>query len=180
MTTITPTRLVDQPIDMKQYKRFQSIELPKIILGFVIRNKYDEQRLRIKSIMRPKRIAHEFGDHDQLSIMAFHAIELQGTSRVNHLCEAIHRASPITTDSYRNILKYNRLSCDTCSQMLRDGVYPIDIKCLPLLSNNRFKTDYVWLRTLLETNDDLPWFSSWSNLNIFMLCPSFLTHNQHK
>lgn len=180
MTTIAPTRLADQPVDLKRYKRFQSIEFPKIILGFVIRNKYDEQRLQIKPIMQPKRIAHDFGDHDHLSTMTFHAVELQGTPQVNHLCEAIHRASPITMDSYRNILQYNRLSCDACSQMLRDGVYPIDIKCLPLLSKNRYKTDYVWLRTLLETNDDLPWFSSWSNFNIFMLCPSFLARNQHK
>lgn len=145
-----------------------------------MRNRYDEQRLRFKSIMRPRYIAHQFGDHDRLETMRFHAIELQGTTKVTHLCETIHRASPITPDSYCNILKYNRLSCDTGKQLLRDGVYPIDIKCLPVLSKNRFKTSYTWLRTLLETNDDLPWFSSWSDFNIFMLCPSFISQTQHK
>lgn len=175
----TPTQLFEQPVNCSKYKRYNVLQLPKIILGFAIRNQYDEQRLRIKSVMRPKNISHVCGDDDQ-HIMRFHAIELNGNTRVNHLCSTIHRASPITPESYRNILKYNRLSCDTNTQLLRDGVYPIDVKCLPLLSRNKFRTDYIWLRSLLETNEDLPWFSSWSNFNIFMLCSGIMTQNQHK
>ncbi len=180
MTSYTPTQLFDQPATVNKYKHYSAVELPKIILGFVIKNKYDESRLKIKPLMQPKSIAHDIGDHDKLSTMHFHGIELEPTKRVGHLCSTIHRAMPITPDSYMNILKYNRLSCDNCIGLLRDGVYPIDIKCLPVLSRNKFKTDYTRLRTMLETNDDLPWFSSWSDFNIFMLCPSFLSKNLHK
>jgi len=162
----TITKLFDQPVEKKRYTPTTSKQLPEIIMGFVMKNRYDERRLKIKTLMNPVNVVH--------STIHIHGVRLDSLETVNHLCETITRAEPITVESYKNILKYNRLSCDNCSQHLRPGVYPVDIKCLPILSRNRHKSDYLYLRSLLEHDEKLPWFSSWAEFNIFVLCPSII------
>ena len=51
------------------------------------------------------------------------------------------------------------------------------IDWLPHLKNNsnsdtKLITHYEQLRTMLQENDDLPWFSNWSHFKIFLLMPS--------
>lgn len=176
----TITRLFDQPVTKNKYRLMKSTELPRLIMGFVMKNKYDERRLRIKNMLRPISVSHEYRDDDKMSKVHIHGVELDAQAVVSHLCETIHRAKPITTQSYMNILKYNRLSCNNCSQHLRDGVYPMDITCLPRLSKNRHRSDYLYLRSMLEHDEDLPWFSSWTEFNIFMLCPGNIQTTQYK
>lgn len=159
---IKPVDLVEQP-PVKLYKPV--IQHPLLLLGFVIHNEYDERRLSIKRMLRPMNICQDGTN--------IHGIELNPKKSVHHLCETISRAQPITHESYKNILKYNRLSCDNCSQHLRNGVYPIDISCVSTLSNNKYSSNYMSLRAMLDTSDDLPWFSNWTEFNIFMICPSF-------
>ena len=174
----SPINLVEEQIDTKRYTPFNTCDLPKIILGFNIKNKYDEDRLQIRPMFNPRNILHHYGVDSRLTPIYFHGIELEPRSKVSHLCSVIKNASPITVESYQNILKYNRLKCDTCYSHLRDGVYPIDITCLQKLSRNRYKSCYLYLRSLLESNEELPWFASWSSFNVFMLCPSII-HSKH-
>lgn len=174
------TNLADQSVVHERYKPAPINTLPCIVMGFVMKNRYDEQRLKIKKILAPVNLEHEYKSSDGVDKIYIHGIKLEPLPSVNHLCEAINRARPITPHSYKNILKYNRLSCDNCVQHLRDGVYPIDVNCLPLMSRNRFKSDYLYLRSLLEHDETLPWFSSWSEFNIFMLCPSFIHTPNYK
>ena len=176
----SPINLIEEQVDPKKYTPYKVFDFPKIILGFNIKNKYDEDRLRIRSMFSPKRIMHFYGEDGELHPIYFHGIELEPRGKVNHLCSVIRNASPVSVESYQNILEYNRLKCDSCFSYLRDGVYPIDITCLQRLSRNRYKSGYLSLRPLLEDNEDLPWFSSWSSFNIFMLCPSILYNNYHK
>lgn len=170
----TPLTLIDQPVTKKLYKPYALTQLPKLIMGFAVNNKYDETRLKIKKVIKPKYIVHNVGDGDELRPRYFHGIELRPRRKVSHLCSVIHKAMPVTLETYRNILKYNRLTCDNAAQHLRDGVYPIDMTCVTSLSTNKYKNDFLLLRTLLENSEKLPWFSNWTEFNIFMLCPSFL------
>lgn len=170
----SPVKLVEQDINSDDYNVYSINDLPKIVLGFNIKNKYDAKRLKIKPMLRPKNIRHFYGQDQELKPIYFHGIELEPKNKVSHLCSVINRAMPVTTDSYKNILEYNRMSCNNCYTHLRDGVYPIDVDCLPKLSRNKYKSNYLFLRSLLEHDEDLPWFANWSNFNIFMLCPSIL------
>lgn len=176
----TITQLVDQPVDRRKYRATTSSTLPDLVMGFPIKNQYDEKRLRIKKMLQPISITHQYRDDDRHVDMHIHGVRLSAQPMVKRLCETIERAKPITMESYKNILKYNRLSCNSCAHHLRDGVYPMDITCLPLLSNNRYRSDYMYLRSMLEHDEDLPWFSSWSEFNIFMLCPSVIHSTDHK
>lgn len=172
--TISPLTLAEQPVTQKKYKKYNLNFLPKLILGFQIKDKYDEKRLRIKKSLNPKYIEHHVGYDDKLKPAYFHAIELEPRKQVSHLCSVIKQAAPITPESYKNILKYNRLSCDDNISYLRDGVYPIDMRHVTALSTNRYKNNFLHLRSLMDHDYDLPWFASWKDFNIFMLCPSFL------
>lgn len=176
----TVTRLAEQPVTKTKYKQSRNTSLPRIIMGFVMKNKYDEKRLCIKKMLRPVNVSHTYVTDNKTETMHIHGVWLNPQPIMNRLCETISRAKPLTSQSYINILKYSRLSCNNCLQHLRDGVYPMDITCLPLLSKNKFKSDYLYLRSLLDHNNQLPWFSSWSEFNIFMLCPSFIEPNNYK
>jgi len=175
-----PLTLADQPIDTSKYTSYDPCQLPKLIMGFMIKNKYDEHRFRLKSIAKPKNIMHLVGDDNMLTPVFFHGVELSPRRQVSHLCSIIQQAMPITTESYKNILQYNRLSCDNCARYLRDGVYPIDMSCVSTLSTNKYNNDFLYLRSLLDSDESLPWFSNWNDFNIFMPCPSFLTKQQYK
>ena len=176
----SPVALADQDIDTSLYKTSLISGMPRLILGFVIKNKYDQERLRLKPVLQPKNITHQYCIDGELKPIYIHGIELAKKENVSHLCTVINNAQPISLHGYKNILKYNHLTCKNCSGYLQDGVYPIDIKCLSKLSTNRFKSHYLYLRSLLDTNDKLPWFSSWSHFNIFMLCPSTMQTDSHK
>ena len=165
------TALVDKPIDSKGFHPYDVSVLPKLIFGFILNNKYDQERLQFKKIHQPKNILHFFGNEDELESIYLHGLELKPKSNIFHICKAIARAQPIALTGYKNILKYNGLSCDNCYGHFADGVYPIDIRHLGKVTND-ISGDYEQLRNMLYQNKDLPWFSNWSQFKIFILLPS--------
>lgn len=174
------TELAEQRVNPNQFEYYDREQLPKLILGFQLSNKYDQSRFRFRKLLQPVNIAHKITDDRQTKTVYFHAIELEHNQNLNHLCSTVARAWPVTSQSYQNILKYNRLTCKIGARYLRDGVYPIDVEHVKQLSKNRHRHDYLYLRSLLDIDTTLPWFSSWGNFNIFMLCPSFLSKHTYK
>ena len=170
--TIFNTSLVDKPINSKGFKPYDVSILPKLIFGFILNNRYDQERLKFKKIYSPKNILHFFGSDGELESMYLHGIELEPKSKMFHICEAIKRAQPISIHGYKNILKYNDLSCDNCYGYTADGIYPIDTRHLNKISASYTDKSYEQLREMLEPNDNMPWFSSWSQFKLLILLPS--------
>mgnify|MGYP003967814055 FL=1 len=168
--------LTEQPVDSKEFKSYDIGNLPKLIIGFNIKNKYDQQRLRYKTKYQPKNILHFISrhGHPELEPVYLHGIELTLTEKVKHVISLIDNAQPITLHGYKNILKYNKLACDTCYGHMADGIYPIDIDYLDDVCDEYNTNDYNRLRNMLEPSEDLPWFSSWSSFKIFILLPSLI------
>ena len=169
--------LTEQPVETSEYRPYDIESLPKLILGFNIKNRYDQERLKFKYKYQPKNILHficKLDDciNDELEPMYIHGIELEKTDKIDHILELIDNAQPISLHGYRNILKYNDLSCETCYSFVADGLYTIDIEHLSKICEDFNKTKFSKLREMLEpTPEDLPWFSSWSAFKIFLLTP---------
>ena len=167
--------LTEQPVATSDYTSYDVSQLPKLILGFNIKNKYDQERLKFKYKYQPKNILHficHLEDHvcHDLEPMYIHGIELEQNDKVKHIIELINNAQPISLNAYKNILKYNKLSCESCYSFVADGLYAIDMEHLSAICNDFNKTNYSKLREMLEEpNEDLPWFANWSAFKIFLL-----------
>lgn len=171
------TGLLDQPLRKSRYRSTHTSDQPLVLLGFKVKNRYDESRLRFKKFLNPIGVKHTGAEQP----IYMHGVALQPPrDLINRLCTTLARAIPINASSYHNILRYNHMSCDTCVQHLDHGLYPVDVTCLSRLSNNRFRSDYMYLRSLLDPDPDLPWFCSWTNFNIFIISAGFNQHEDHK
>lgn len=180
MITESLTSLTESPVTYKKYKAYNESMLPKTVFGFIINSKYDEERLKLKSLYKSKYILHEYTSDGETNQTYIHGIEIEPHEKILHLCNLFTEASPMTVDSYKNILKYNKLTCNNNYRYLRPGLCPIDISHLPVLSKNKHKSDFLYLRSFLENNIDLPWFANWNSFNIFMICPSFSLVSEYK
>lgn len=168
------TTLVEKPVTTKDFISYDIHVLPKIILGFILNNKYDQERLKLKSTYNPKNILHFVGNGSEIEPIYLHGIELEPCKNIYNVCKSIQRAQPITLNGYMNILKYNGLSCDSVYGYLADGMYPIDIKHLSNINTSYVDHGYKRLRDMLIENKDMPWFSSWSDFKVLILLPSEL------
>jgi hypothetical protein len=167
--------LTNQPVDTAEYKSYDIDHLPKLILGFDVKNKYDQERLKFKLKYRPKNILHFICrlDGDELEPLYLHGIELEMSEKINHIISLIKNAQPISLTGYKNILKYNNLSCNACFGHTADGVFPIDVDHLGTACDDYNEMGYKELREMLQpVEDDMPWFSNWSAFKIFLLLPS--------
>ena len=64
--SIFDTSLTDHPVDNKDFQSYNIEDLPKLILGFEIKNKYDQKRLTFKKLYQPKNILHFINRSDDL------------------------------------------------------------------------------------------------------------------
>jgi len=165
--------LTTQPVDSKNYKSYNINQLPKLVLGFNIKNKYDEGRLQFKTKYQPKNILHFISKSEEEDLEPFHmhVLELTPKKKVQHIINLIDNAQPITVHGYKNILKYNNLSCESCFAHIADGIYPIDIDHLSEVCEDYNPVRFEALRNMLETPKDMPWFSNWSSFKLFLLLP---------
>lgn len=163
--------LVNQSIEDDD--RFISLEprdLPKAVLGCVIKNKYDQARIKIQDEYEPKNIIHFISNENEVEPIYLHGIVLDDLPILETLYNDI-KISPLLSHSlleaYDCILKRHKLSCETCYRFLADGVYPIDVKHL-----YRFAIKpYDDLHNMIKKGQELPWFSYWVHVGLFLLAP---------
>jgi len=117
--------LIDKPISTKDYHIYNINALPKIILGFKVKHKFDEHRVKIKPKYKPRYISH-FSWTRQLEPTFLYGIEIYPRKQFQLLLEQINNSTrtftSVTRDQYINeykqlLLNY-KISCDTCYSYL--------------------------------------------------------------
>ena len=86
--------LIDKPISTKDYTIYNIDDLPKTMLGFRVKHKFDEARLKIKSKYKPKYISH-FSWTSELEPTFIYGIEINLKKRLQSLLTAINNLSLI-------------------------------------------------------------------------------------
>ena len=81
VVTMNGVELIDKPITTKDYHIYDITDLPKVFLGFRVKNKLDESRLSIKNIYKPKLVAHFTSQ--KLNPIFFYVIELSYKCKFN-------------------------------------------------------------------------------------------------
>ena len=167
--------LVDDPICTKDYNIYPINTLPRILLGYRIKNKFDESRINIKPKYNPERISH-FTWGDQFEPVFFYGIEIKPkkvwTKLLDHISALVNDNPDITSAQYMDILKSYDLSCNECYSYLSDGIYPVDIKHLNDISRKSFTKEMNsgFNNMLQKTNH--PWYTTLPNFKLFILSRS--------
>lgn len=168
--------LIDKPISTKDYTIYNINDLPKVMLGFRVKHKFDEARLQIKQKYKPKYISH-FSWVNQLEPTFIYGVELHTKKRFQSLLNSINNSTSTfnsTTydqyvNEYKNLLSDYSLSCDTCYSYLSDGIYPVDIEYLNELSRRSYTNEISCGFTSFLQKTENPWYFNIPNVNIFIL-----------
>lgn len=176
---INPTS-TDLPITTSRFKAYNISELPKIILGIQVKNKYDEDRLSIKPEYLPVHIAH-FHMSKGFEPVYFYGIEINPKKSVqlflddlkdkNFFSRRMNRES--TTTEYKELLSKYNLTCDESFGYLADGIFPIDSNKLDHISDTSYRKEIESGFELFVNGNEYPWYINVRNFNIFVICESF-------
>ena len=168
--------LTTEPVAVKDYVDYSPNALPRVVLGFKIKNKFDESRTIIKSKYRPKRILH-FRWTSQLEPVFLHGVELTCKPRFASLLTSLKSNRIIwESDTYNDCLSNYRatlsdygLSCDDCFSYFSDGMYPVDVKHLNNISHKSFANEIeTGLGNMLQKTKH-PWYCTLPNFKIFII-----------
>ena len=180
--------LCEVPVIIDNYKTYELKELPKVILGFQIKNKFDEDRLQFKSGFSARRIIH-FGrtiELEPLEPILFYGLEINVLPEYKELIHTLdtfnsvfmkyHKVGANFIEQYQNHLKQFGLSCVECYRYLKDGIFPIDLKYLPKLINNDKNLPINDLASMLEISPE-QWYLNIGAFGIYVLGTCGIYHN---
>jgi hypothetical protein len=157
--------LCEVPVAIDNYQAYDERQLPKILLGFQIKNKFDENRLQIKPEYNPKRIVH-FRKFIELEPVFFYGIEIDVKQYYKGFFNSLIGINSI--ELYQHQLKQVELSCDDCYHYCCDGIYPIDLKHLSKIINNIRNFPINDLPSMLEITKE-QWYLNIGAFGIYVL-----------
>ena len=96
--------LTTEPVAVKDYTDYSPNALPRVVLGFKIKNKFDESRTVIKTKYRPKRILH-FRWTSQLEPVFLYGVEINLKSKFSSLLSDLKNNQIIwNSNTYKDCL----------------------------------------------------------------------------
>jgi len=121
--------LVEQPLDIDSFSYLCDEDYPFVLLGFQLKNLYDQKRLIIKKEYSPIDVIH-LVPGETIMPKFFRGIKLSVDSKYSYLIKKIESLNLLKADInknyYTDLLKEHNFTCNNCYAFLRKGVYPID------------------------------------------------------
>ena len=163
---------ITEPLVIEKFNLLSKNDYPYCLIGFQLKNFYDQERLKIKAKYKAKDVVHSLPTAtDNYSF--FRGIKLELKPNYNLLTRTLQHLNihlckdTVDLESYKQILNDNELTCDDCYGYLRKGVYPIDGKCLPIISEYKHSLEHLYEDAF---DAKIPVYQSFSSFTIFILC----------
>lgn len=146
--------LVNEPLDIDSFSYLNDEDYPTCILGFQLKNLYDQKRLIINKNYNPVDIIH-LVPNDAVLPKFFRGININLKKEILPLIGHLdllgtQNRSAISVDNYKNILKNYNLSCSNCYAYLNKGIYPVDSECLNSISSTNITQDELYESVLIH------------------------------
>jgi len=136
---------------------YNEVDFPKIFIGCIIKNRYDEERVDILESANPERIV--FFD------TFLYGSLFEPCGKYANLVESIKNYRQIDLYTYNKELLKNNLSCEDNFGYFGGGLYPIDPKHISDMIEN-FKYD-----SFFDDNLEMPMYQRIKSINMFVLIP---------
>jgi len=170
--TLIDVENTTEPLELEKFTLLAKDEYPCCIIGFQLKNSYDQERIQIKAKYQANDVLH-FLPTAKITPVCFRGIKLKLKARFKGLVSSLSKLNTslnedINLDKYKKIISDYNLTCEECYLYLRRGVYPIDGKCLSQISE--YKHTLEELYTDAFNMKDVPLFQAYSSFTIFILC----------
>jgi hypothetical protein len=161
-----------EPLTLEHFSFIKKEEYPYCLIGFYLKNSYDQERIRVKAKYKACDVIH-VQPTSQISASCFRGVKLKHKQRFNSLIAALGEYNTslntkVPVDAYKKLLGDYGLTCDECYLYLKKGIYPIDGKCLQDFSDYKYSLEELYADAFNITN--IPYFQSFSSFTIFILC----------
>lgn len=142
--------LAEEPLDIDSFSYLSDTDYPVCLVGFQLKNLYDQKRLILNKKYSPVDIIHLIPGETVLPTF-FRGIKFKLNPKYNYFIKKLEslgtlRTNKINIDYYKELLREHNLTCENCFAYLRKGIYPIDGEYLGDLS-----TSSLSLKTLYES-----------------------------
>jgi hypothetical protein len=169
-----PISLVDTPVNVEEFKILTPAETKyALFLGFIIRNEYDNKRLKIAENFKPVKFLHVKRKDNQITeCIPLYGVLLTPNSAIVNLMKTVRsqekvKEMPLIT--YRNILSQYNFSCDNTYSLYSDMIYPIDFTNLKSVCDDTFNEDKKVFQHLLSLDEKHFDFQSFASLKLLIL-----------
>jgi len=161
--------LVDKPIDVDEFEYAQDQNYPICLLGFQIKNLYDQKRLTFNKNFKTKNIIH-FVPNKSPTPKFFKGIQLPLLNEIKPFISFLNelglREKEVSVDEYKSLLKRANLSCDNCYAYLCNGIYPVDSEHVHKIFNFNLQINEMYEKIL---NNKINGFQSFGYFVIYIL-----------
>lgn len=159
-----------EPVNTDSFQFLHENDYPTVMIGFIIKNKYDQERLQIKKIYNPVNYIH-FLTAKNIQPMFLRGLKITAKSKyiplINQL-EQLNLTLPaeINLKFYNNLLSEYNLTCDDCFSFLQKGIYPIDGKYISDIAKETYNLEDLYANSF---DDICPSFQRLGYYTIFVL-----------
>lgn len=137
--------LIDCPVDVVEYTEVFPHDLPCLFLGLIIKNEYDNQRLKLNKEFNPqkrllvfKKLKDFSSTEEKYEIMPLYGLFLPLNELGTSLCKTLRdqdNIKSINKGSYELILNEFNVTCNDSFLHLNKKIYPVDLKYFKTLTN---------------------------------------------
>jgi len=150
--TVLDVNLVDEPLDIDSFSYLSDADYPYCLIGFQLKNLYDQKRLKINEKYSPKEIIHLIPGETVMPKF-FRGIKININPKFNYLLTKLeslgtHLSEKVDKDFYVETLNEYNLSCNNCFAYLRKGVYPIDSEHLEYFTDSKITQEELYSKVL--------------------------------
>jgi|TARA_E500000318_G_C3491945_1_gene184756 hypothetical protein len=148
--------LIEEPVNLNDYKSYDE-GMPKLFLGYVIKNEYDNQRLQLNDKLNPKKRSYVYKDKLGLNVLPLYGLFFNLNETGISISNALVRqknADNINLVVYENILEQYDFSCNDCYGYFDKNIFPVDFKYFDKLTDDNIALDKKILQKLLSLNEN--------------------------
>lgn len=161
--------LINRQPNFDDYSIATPDEYPMLFLGFVIKNEYDNQRIKLSEKFNTLKFLHI--SKDRKTGTALKGIKLTPNDNVKKLCNQLQQQEKMSINLviYENLLSQYGFACKETYSYFSPGSYPIDFDNLKSICTDSFKDDKKIFQHLLNLDEKVFDFQKFSSLKLFIL-----------
>jgi len=125
--------LVNESLDIESFSYLCDQDYPYVMLGFQLKNLYDQKRIQINKKFESHDFIH-FVPQELMMPKFFRGIKINVQKKYIPLINELASKVNYTLEKYKVLLEQYNLSCDSCYAYFNNGVYPIDSEFVNTIS----------------------------------------------
>lgn len=163
--------LVDEPVCGDSFE-FIDIDRPYLFLGHIVKNQYDNLRLRLNDEYNPKKFYASYKEQNKWNMLPLYGINLKlnetGIKLAKILSDQENRSS-VNLIIYENLINQFDLTCGDCYNYFKNKIYPIDFNKFRKLTDDKIAKDKKILQHMLDIDEHKFDFQKFGSINCLLL-----------